>query len=247
MFYPVSSKRGFTLVELAIVMVIIGLIIGAILQGKRIIENARLTAQIAQIDAVRAALAGFKDKYDQKPGDMSNATLRIPGCTAANFCQNGNGDGDLGIDGLPNNLWYLEDQSALASERTQFWRHLLLADMIAGVDTGNTVGWGQSHPQSTVGMGGIQIAHGASPVNSGNYFLRLQRSPQGQPNGGVGTHALSPISARIIDEKIDDKMPSAGYVQALNPALPNVCEDAAGTAYIGSDVHNCLVFFILEK
>ena len=241
------QNRGFTLVELAIVMTIIGLIIGAILQGKRIIENARVTAQIAQIDGVRAALAGFRDKYDQRPGDITNATLKIPNCTPANFCLNGNGDGQLGLDALPNNQWYIEDQSPLATERTQFWRHLLLADMIAGVDTGNAVGWGQSHPPSTLGTGGLEIAHGSSPVDFGLYYLRLQKSPIGLPNGGVGTHAISPIAARIIDEKIDDKIPSSGYVRANNPAIPGVCENVAGTAYIGSDVQNCLLFFMLEK
>lgn len=241
------NTRGFTLVELAIVLTIIGLLIAGILQGKRLFENSRIASQIAQFQAIQAADITFKDKYSQRPGDLSNATQRLPGCTAANFCQDGNSDSNLGADTLAANQWYIEDQSAINTERTQYWRHLLLADMIGGTNIGNTVAWGQSHPMAPLGAGGLQIARGTSPVNTGIYFLRLQRSVMGQPVAGAGGQAVSPHAALVIDEKIDDGQPNAGIVRAINPNVPGVCESVAGNAYVNGDSSNCLFFFQLDK
>ncbi|MFH2045904.1 MAG: prepilin-type N-terminal cleavage/methylation domain-containing protein [Pseudomonadota bacterium] len=81
-----GNQKGFTLVEIAIVLVIIGLLIGGILKGQEMIQNARVKRVVKQADEMRAAYMTFLDKYGQLPGD-ENSTLFPPGTdtTVGNF------------------------------------------------------------------------------------------------------------------------------------------------------------------
>jgi prepilin-type N-terminal cleavage/methylation domain-containing protein len=98
-------SAGFTLVELAMAIVIIGMLLGGVLKGQELIENARLTVTVAQTKSIQSAALLFKDTYGTLPGDVANAASRIPGCSnnttlaaAVNgmvLCTSGNGDGRL--------------------------------------------------------------------------------------------------------------------------------------------------------
>ncbi len=65
-----SKQQGFTLVEIAIVMVIIGLLLGAVLKGQNLINSARVRSMADQNSSVQAAYYGFIDRYRAVPGDM---------------------------------------------------------------------------------------------------------------------------------------------------------------------------------
>lgn len=82
LFYKEECKNqnGFTLVELAIVMTIIGLLIGGILKGQELMQNARVTATVAQVKSYESATFTFIDKYSALPGDLVTASERLPGC-----------------------------------------------------------------------------------------------------------------------------------------------------------------------
>lgn len=85
----VQSQKGFTLVEIAIVMVIIGLLIGGVLKGQSMIQNAKVKRVVKQADELRAGVMTFYDKYASYPGDEnSNAFPPDDG-------QNGDGDGQI--------------------------------------------------------------------------------------------------------------------------------------------------------
>lgn len=111
-----GDQAGFTLVEIAIVMVIIGLLIGGVLKGQAMIQNAKVKRVVKQADEFRAVTMAFFDKYGVYPGDEANATIP-PGDTV-----NGNASGQMD--------W---------AERFDLFNDLLEAKLIAGSFTGANV------------------------------------------------------------------------------------------------------------
>src|SRR5271170_4444563 len=89
------GEGGFTLVELAIVMIIIGLLIAGVLKGQALIGNARVTATVAQTKAIEAATSTFRDTYASLPGDMLTPAPRLQNCLGAPCTTAGDGNGIL--------------------------------------------------------------------------------------------------------------------------------------------------------
>ncbi len=146
------SCKGFTLVELAIVMTIIGLLIGGILKGQELLENARVTSTIAQVKSYEASVTAFRDIYEFLPGDLPDAGNKIPGCNenctpfiyssadAETAGDNFIGDKRVlspwcsspGQDNMGSTSSSLPPVTAL-DEGWLMWVHLLKANLISGV------------------------------------------------------------------------------------------------------------------
>ena len=96
-----KRESGFTLIEIAIVLVIIGLLLGGVLKGQELITGARVRSFIQQQDGVKAAYFGFLDRYRALPGDYSQANANIPNmgavCNTGGVGGNGNGNGQIEI------------------------------------------------------------------------------------------------------------------------------------------------------
>jgi prepilin-type N-terminal cleavage/methylation domain-containing protein len=108
-----DGEAGFTLIEIAIVMVIIGLLIGGVLKGQEMINNAKVKRVMKQADELRAAITTFYDKYGQYPGD-ENSTVFPPGTDTTT----GNNNGQIAAGEAP---WVFTD--------------LVLANLISGIYT----------------------------------------------------------------------------------------------------------------
>src|SRR5215510_8729844 len=106
---PVS--KGFTLIEIAIVLVIIGLLLGGVLKGQELITGARVRNLISQQDGIKAAFFGFQDRYRALPGDYAAAQTNITGVS-------GNGNGNGRIENAATGTDVIEH------EEIRVWNHL---------------------------------------------------------------------------------------------------------------------------
>jgi len=122
------AQQGFTLVEMAIVLVIIGLIVGGILKGQEIVNNGRLKIQVSQIDSIKAAVNTFVDQYNYYPGDFKASGTLFP---AANVTFDGDENGIIGVTG--SETPYTDAASiGLADEPNKAWVQLSAANLLAG-------------------------------------------------------------------------------------------------------------------
>lgn len=218
-------SRGFSLVELSVVLVIIGLITGGILAGSSLIRSAEMQSVLTEAQHYESAIKQFRDVYAALPGDMADATDywgAMTNCAAANpsgsgtqTCD-GNGDDDL------NN----SDQDQ-TGETMAFWQHLANAGMIEGEYTGiaggggtNNAVIGENTPASRFTDGGwtasrITIDFAGGPNFFAAAFGNQLRFGAENPFGGTQTRLLTPEQAWNIDKKADDGRPGYGRVIAM--------------------------------
>lgn len=201
-----KKNTGFTLIEMSIVMVIIGLIIGGILIGQELIRGAEARGIISQIDKYTAAVNVFKNKFNAVPGDYISATSYLSASAT-----NGNGDGLINDNttGIGTAGVSYATLSA-TSENQGFWNHLYLANTIEGNFTGvSTVTLGTSFPYTKANRGGIFV-YGFTDYY--NYYA------VGLVTTGTTTVTtagnLTPDCAMAIDIKFDDGLPTTGTVTA---------------------------------
>lgn len=240
MLKSMRDEKGFTLVELAVVMIIIGLLIGGILKGQEMIANAQITSTVAQAKALDAATSTFRDQYDALPGDMANANNRLAGgCVAP--CANGNGDSRLGgaVGTVP------------AAETLAFFPMLRLADLVTGFDGTNTVAFGTALPVSSVG-GGYTVGYtgtGVAPtgftaaeMRQGHYIV-LTGQPVAVANG---SGRVTPAQAARIDRKMDDGTPNSGGV--ISDSVSANCRSAAAPIVYqeGQTAATCNIAFRIQ-
>ena len=228
--------KGFSLVELSIVLVILGLLTGGILAGQSLIRAAELRSISTQYQQFIAATHSFRDKYMALPGDMNNATrfwsrqVNAVSCTtnsAAAVVATGTCDGNN--DGLLSFL-------AGSNEYFQYWRQLALAGLIEGTYSGvqqgaavNAVIVGTNTPMGKISNSGWHTqrysitGHGWWFDNDYGNFLTFGI----QNNDTHPTRSITPEELWNIDTKMDDGRPGVGKVWATNW---NICTNAATSA-----------------
>jgi len=202
------QQSGFTLVEIAIVMVIIGLLLGGVLKGQEVITNARLKNVNNDYSGISAAVYSYQDRYRALPGDDIAANAHVGGTerdgTAAT---DGNGVIDGAYDAANAALADTNDESLLA------WHHLRASGLISGAATGNT-----SNDQPVNALGGITgIETGEG--NGGAYFAGLV----------VGFSAIPPDFAQILDIQNDDGDADLGSVVTGSNGTTYAAHIAAST------------------
>jgi prepilin-type N-terminal cleavage/methylation domain-containing protein len=235
-----TKKSGFTLVELAIVLVIIGLIVGGVLVGQDLIKAATLRNAVSQIEKYDTAVNTFRGKYNGFPGDLPNPTNFFSGITNMNG-DNGQGDGDGLIEGISAADTPCAT-TCYAGENAIMFRQLNQAgytpEAITTVD-GTDVDFAitdATMPASSLGRGARVMVQA---LGGRNYYLLAGIS--GSTAVGVPTiaAAITPIDALGMDSKLDDGVPNSGKVVSapVNAAFAGVAAggSAAPATPVGTD------------
>lgn len=192
-----TKQKGFTLVEIAIVLVIVGLLIGGVLKGQEMITNAKLKRIESDNAGLAAAMFSYQDRYLQLPGDDGSATARFDVYAAfAADEADGDGDGLIG-DGTdwktiaPSAGWTAATALG-AGETSKFFGHLRASGLVPGGD-----GLDPTRPSNAYG-GLMGIQDGALDI-AGHVIIF------GGIEGGI---------ARIIEARLDDGAPDGGRIQS---------------------------------
>ena len=185
-----NKKRGFTLVELSIVLVIIGLIIGGVLTGQQIIQNARITNALNAIQAYQAQFQTYQQNFGSMPGDDPTAATRFPNVTPT--LSNGDGNGILA-----GNF----DTVTTTEEARQVWADLRAASLVKNQIT-SLNSTAVQPPNPFGGIFGFQ--NGAFSGAFTNNVLCMNSVPT--------------AAAQTIDTQLDDGSPNTGTIMAMADA-----------------------------
>jgi len=206
------TQQGFTLVEIAIVLVIIGLLLGGILKGQEMITQAKIKNVVADFSGVSAAYYGYQDRYRAIPGDDPNAATRWT--TAAPAAVSGDGNGV--VAGTWNNAGAA---CTTAVEACSWWHHLRLAGFVSGT--------GPAQPFNAVtGLLGVQTGDGAGAAT-----LATVAAGTGGFSGLIVCSGNLPDKIAIaVDTQMDDGVPISGNVRGLLQTTPNPATANPATA-----------------
>lgn len=229
--HPSRLQRGYTYIELAIVLVVIGLIVAGIVNSDGLTNSAKMRHVIKDLQTYQSAYNNFRGQYNVLPGDMGDAT------TYWNTTNNGSNDG------------VILDATACGGSRETLcaWQQLSLARFLEKSYTGAPVGGTRYVPDQNIppaidnSSGFIFEAWGGLPA-------LLITAPRGAT--GFDGAALSVADARNIDEKLDDGNANLGNVQAAegNGIGAGNCR-AAGTGVYAADTTdtlNCRLALIIR-
>jgi len=245
-----SDQQGFTLIEMSIVLAIIGLIVGGILKGQEVVNNARLKTQVAQIDAVKSAVFTFQDQYAYLPGDYPYASTNL-GLTSGN----GDGNGIIATTGTTS----LDDKAdATSTESVLAWADLATANLLSGIQllngttmtsvtSASNISYAGKMSNTYLWLGTFTVSPPGGAPSSTAVMTRLQ----GVLSGALTTssqQALREADASNLDRKYDDGNPSTGSILAGSESTGNCAIINAYTLGTNASANNnyCTLFWVVE-
>ena len=197
-----KRQQGFTLVEIAIVLVIIGLILGGILKGQELIDSARVRSISNDISGIRAGWYAFQDRYNSLPGDFIGAPTQIDSGLSG-----GNGNGRVDT----------------AAEAGGVWAHMAAAGFISGNYNGDDV--------ALTGFAGCTDTRCPSNPFGRFYKIAFGDESSGASGNAheLSTGDQVPVNIMLqLDLKLDDGVADRGDIQENTALTASCAESAAG-------------------
>ncbi|HVY05595.1 MAG TPA: prepilin-type N-terminal cleavage/methylation domain-containing protein [Burkholderiales bacterium] len=191
-----KKNRGFTLIEIAIVLVIIGLLLGGILKGQELINNAKVKSYATDFRNIPTMLYGYQDKFKSLPGDDAIAATHVPGSTTATT------PAGLVGNGVINGAW---DTTTNTDESCLFWQHIRLANLAPGATVVNCAAGSDYWPKNA---GGGQVG-----IQSNTNFTTIS----GAFTGGYVICSKNILGQFVLqlDALLDDGNPQTGSLRAI--------------------------------
>jgi len=222
------QQSGFTLVEIAIVLVIVGLLLGGVLKGQELINSAKVKNIISDMNGISVMVIGYQDKYRGTAGDQNQGQLNnnfgltpVSGAPATQGPAAGLNNGRL--DGNWN-----DNNNPAASETELFWQHVRLANLASGSTTITDPNY---YPTNSDGgrtgiESGLNTAGGAAPFiagMTGSYY--------------VCTDNVQGRYAKQIDTTTDDGNSAAGSVRIVATGAVRGATALVTTAVVDGSLH----------
>lgn len=210
-----NKQSGFTLVEIAIVLVIIGLLLGGVLKGQELINSAKVKNFAQDFRQVPLFIYGYQDKYKRLPGDDNGAVTRFGATTV-------DGDGNGSIAGNYNSV-------TLANESVRFWQHIRMAGLAAGSVDFTSAATAGLPTNADGGRIGIQMT---TPITNmtGSYF--------------VCSEGIQGKFAKQLDVTMDDGNTATGSLQVMAQGYSGTAQAAVATTSVvdGTTYTVCISF-----
>jgi len=216
-----QKQNGFTLIEIAIVLVIIGLLLGGIMKGQELINSAKVKNLANDFRNIPLFIYGYQDKFKALPGDDANATTDVgAAATAAGVTLLTPTPATVGNGRLEGNY----NSTSNTDETVAFWQQVRLANLASGTTDFTTNGVAAAMPTNTEG-GRIGI-QSTAPITgmSGSYF--------------VCSEGIQGKFAKQIDTTLDDGKTDQGSIRvATGPYTGAALTTKTTTAIVDSDVY----------
>lgn len=212
-----KQQTGFTLIELAIVLVIIGLLLGGVLKGQELINSAKAKNIAGDLKNAQIFIYGYQDKFRALPGDDANVVAHINGATLATT---GGTVGNARIEGLWNS-------STVTDESALFWQHVRLAGFATGpVATGDPNYFPRNADNGRIGVQSMGAAFTTITGMTGLYV--------------VCSENITGTLAKQIDTNLDDGDTANGSLRAVVAGAPAAV--ATGAIVDGNAYTICMTF-----
>ncbi len=225
------NQSGFTLIEIAIVLVIIGLLLGGVLKGQELINSAKVKNLAGDFKNVPLFIYGYQDKFKSLPGDDAAASTHLTGgtdCTpaATDKCAPGNGV----LDGT----W--DSAADATTESNLFWQHVRLAGFAAGSTTPTAADYQPTN--ATGGKMGLQS-------NNAN-FTTITKNAAGTASAMTGAYVMCSQGllgkfAKQLDTTLDNGDTDTGAMRVTNSAAAGK-SIATGSVLDGDSYIVCMGF-----
>jgi len=198
------KQQGFTLVEIAIVLVIVGLLLGGVMKGQELITSAKVRSLVSKQQAVNMAWFSFQDRYQAKPGDFAQAVAQLGAAVGTDG--GGNGTVDIG-------------------ESDNVWDHLALAGFLSGTFTPGAA-------PATIYQCNTCMPNGfESRINLANIGFTSAAAAAANPyKHRLFSGKIPSLVAQEVDSKLDDGIPLTGAIRVYTGVIPapGACSTGAG-------------------